>query len=41
MEADGAPDIHWPADGHRTATGPCPGGAVAIQGSGTQIAGVR
>ena len=41
MEADNAPDIHGPADGHRTATGPYPGGDIAKRGNGTQVAGVK
>ena len=40
MEAKRDPDIHGPADGHRTATGPCPDGAIAKLGFGKQITNV-
>ena len=41
MESDSAFDIHGTADGYRTATGPCPGGAIVKRESGTQNADVR
>ena len=41
MEAEKAPDLHGPPEGHRTATGSCPDGAIAKLVSVTLFTGVR
>ncbi|MFU1867929.1 hypothetical protein ACM6QF_13200 [Enterococcus faecium] len=41
VEPETAPELPGPADGHRTATGPCRDGAIAKLAYGTQITGVR